>query len=384
MPGKRKVRFGIIGCGLMGREFAVVSARWPALLDTRANPEIIAICDLNENLFDWYTDNFESIKITTTNYLDLLSEKDIDIIYCAVPHNLHEKFYTDIIRAGKHLLGEKPFGIDIEANKRILEVIKAHPDVFVRCSSEFPFYPGGHQVQKYIQENPWGRIIEVHSGHLHSSDLNFEKAINWKRMIDINGEYGCLGDLGMHALHIPIRSRWIPKRLSASLSKIVTERPDGKGGMAPCETWDNGTISCEVEHPTDSYTFPMTLKTYRIAPGEIDTWYIEVIGTKFSVKFSTKFPKTLQTMHYENGGVQEWRHEDVAYTSAYKTITGPIFEFGFTDAILQMWAAVIDEFTERRDNMPFGCITPQETRLQHRILTAALESGKCGRVVELD
>ncbi|NIR51462.1 Gfo/Idh/MocA family oxidoreductase [candidate division KSB1 bacterium] len=383
MKDRRRLRFGIIGCGLMGREFAVACARWPALLDMRAKPEIIAICDLNESLFDWFTGNFDSIKMVTSNYEDLLSEKDIDVIYCAVPHHLHEKFYTDIIRAHKHLVGEKPFGIDIEANRTILEVIKAHPDVFVRCSSEFPFFPGGHQIHKYILENKWGQIIEVHSGYLHSSDLNFEKPINWKRMIEFNGEYGCLGDLGMHALHLPIRSRWIPKRISASLSKIVTERPDGKGAMVPCETWDNGTISCEVEHPTDGYTFPMTVKTYRIAPGETDTWYIEVIGSKFSAKFSTKFPKTLQTMHYVNGRSQEWRSEDIGYTSAYKTITGPIFEFGFTDAILQMWAAMIDEFTEPRNNMPFGCVKPEETYLQHKILTAALESGKSGQAVEL-
>ena len=88
-------------------------------------------------------------------------------------------------------------------------------------------------------------------------------------------------------------------------------------------------------------------------------------------------------MHYVNGGSQEWRHEDVGYSSAYKTITGPIFEFGFTDAILQMWAAIIDEFTGPRDNIPFGCIRPEETYLQHKILTAALESGKRGKTVEL-
>jgi len=384
MTAKRKISFGIIGCGLMGREFAVACARWPALLDLPAAPEIVAICDVNEKLFDWYTDNFDSIKTVTTNYQDLLSDKKIDIIYCAVPHHLHEKLYSDIIRAQKHLIGEKPFGIDIEANRKILDVIKAHPAVFVRCSSEFPFFPGGHRIHKFIRDNNWGRIIEVHSGYLHSSDLNFDKPINWKRMIEFNGEYGCLGDLGMHALHIPIRSRWIPKRLSASLSKIVTERPDAKGAMVPCETWDNATVSCEVEHPTDGYTFPMTFKTYRIAPGETDTWYIEVSGTKFSAKFSTKFPKTLQTMRYVNGGPQEWRSEDVGYASAYKTITGPIFEFGFTDAILQMWAALLDEFTQPREDMPFGCIRPEETYLQHQILAAALKSGKSGKTVELN
>ncbi|MCA9740484.1 Gfo/Idh/MocA family oxidoreductase [candidate division KSB1 bacterium] len=383
MAEKRTIRFGIIGCGLMGREFAVASARWPALLETKARPEIVAICDLNESLFGWYRQNFPSIRQFTTKYHELLANQDVEIVYCAVPHNLHEQFYMDILKAGKHLLGEKPFGIDAAANERILAVIDAHPHLFVRCSSEFPFFPGGHQVHKYILENPWGRIIEVHSGYLHSSDLNFQKPINWKRMIEFNGEYGCLSDLGMHAMHIPLRVRWIPRRVYASLSKIVTERPDGKGSTAPCVTWDNGTITCEVEHPTDGYTFPMTLKTYRISPGETDTWYIEVIGTKFSAKFSTKFPKTLKTMHYVDGDTQEWRHEDVGYGSAYKTITGPIFEFGFTDAILQMWAALVEEFVDRPAHMPFGCITPEETRLQHKILAAALTSGKTHQVVEI-
>src|SRR5680860_787479 len=260
---KKKIKFGIIGCGLMGREFAVASARWPALLEKIPKPEIIAICDVNEDLFDWYTDNFESIKTATTDYRELLSNGEIEAIYCAVPHSLHEKIYIDIIKAGKHLMGEKPFGIDLEANMKIMEVVRENPQVFVRCSSEFPFYPGAHRIQKFIKEDPWGKIIEVNAGFLHSSDINFNKKINWKRTIDINGEYGCMGDLGMHALHIPLRSRWIPKRVSASLSNIVTERPDDKGEIVPCKTWDNATLACTVDHPKGLYEFPMTLKTYR-------------------------------------------------------------------------------------------------------------------------
>ncbi|WP_261807696.1 Gfo/Idh/MocA family oxidoreductase [Paenibacillus sp. N3.4] len=41
-----------------------------------------------------------------------MADDEIDAIYCAVPHHLHEQIYIDIIKAGKHLLGEKPFGID--------------------------------------------------------------------------------------------------------------------------------------------------------------------------------------------------------------------------------------------------------------------------------
>ena len=383
MTRKKRIKFGIIGCGLMGREFAVATARWPAMLETTACPEIIAICDVNKDLFSWYTDNFDTIKTTTTSYQELLSNNEIDAIYCAVPHNLHEKLYIDIIKAGKHLMGEKPFGIDLEANKKIMEAIRENPNVFVRCSSEFPCYPGAHQIQKFIQENQWGKIVEVNAGFLHSSDVNFNKPINWKRMIDVNGEYGCMGDLGMHALHIPIRSGWIPKKISASLSNIVTERTDGKGRIIPCETWDNATLSCIVDHPQENYNFPMTLKTYRFAPGEIDTWYLEVIGTKFSARYSTKYPKTLQTMHYENGGKQEWRAEDLGYASVFNTVTGGIFEFGFTDAILQMWGSFVEELTNPDFNKTFGCITPEETLIQHQILTAALKSGKTGNTQSL-
>ncbi len=384
MSTKRKIKCGIIGCGLMGREFAMAAAKWPSLIDMEAEPEIISVCDLNENLFEWYLENFSTIKKAAVDYQELLNDKDIEFIYCSVPHNLHEKIYIDIINAGKSLMGEKPFGIDLIANKKILEAIKKHPESFIRCSSEFPFYPGGYEISKKILENQWGRIIEVNCGFLHSSDLNFEKPINWKRMVKTNGEYGCMGDLGMHALHLPIRSSWLPKSLYTTLSKIVTERSDGKGKMVTCETWDNATIHSLVEHPEDHYDFPMTVKTYRIAPGETNTWYIEIIGTKFSIRYSTKSPKLLQTMYYKNGGKQEWKNEDLGYNSVYKTITGAIFEFGFTDAILQMWASFIDEFNLRNKVMPLGCITAEETHVQHLILTAALKSGKSGKSVILN
>ena len=40
----------------------------------------------------------------------LLENPEVEAVYCAVPHNLHAQVYSDVIRAGKHLLGEKPFG----------------------------------------------------------------------------------------------------------------------------------------------------------------------------------------------------------------------------------------------------------------------------------
>jgi predicted dehydrogenase len=370
-----EIRFGVIGLGLMGREFASAAARWIHLSNLNVRPVLVAACDTNEKAFDWFRTSVPTLQFTTTNYQELLARPDVDAIYCAVPHNLHAQVYCDIIEAGKHLLGEKPFGIDLVANQKINDAIAAHQKVFVRCSSELPFYPGGIAIIRSLLEDDFGEFVEVESGLLHSSDLNPEKPINWKRMIEFNGEYGCMGDLGMHALHVPLRFGWFPRRVEAQLTKIVKERPDGKGGMAPCRTWDNATIFGEVEMPA-GHCFPITVHTKRIAPGETNTWFLKVIGTKRSMAFSTKYPRTLQVMDYKPGGVQAWQQIDLGYQSAYPTITGAIFEFGFTDTILQMWAAFCDELAHGRTGMqqPFYCVTPEEAHQSHLIFTEALRS----------
>jgi predicted dehydrogenase len=381
MPTRKIIRFGVIGLGLMGREFASAAARWCHLLNLDFAPQITAICDSSPALFGWFEDNFDTIRVKSTDYHDLLSSSEVDAIYCAVPHNLHEQFYTDIIRAGKHLLGEKPFGIDLKANRAIMDVIAAHPDVVVACSSEFPFLPGAQRIAQYVREGRFGEIIEVAAGLLHSSDLDPNKKINWKRMIDINGEYGCMGDLGMHPLHLPLRFGWMPSSVYASLSNVVRQRPNASGELVPCETWDNATLSCHVER--EGQGFPMTIQTYRIAPGEMNTWYIRILGTQFSAEYSTKYPKTLRTMPYQSGGEQAWHTADLGYETLYPTITGGIFEFGFSDSILQMWAAFCDQVAHGREAVRFPCATPEETAQHHSVLTAALISGREGRAVAL-
>jgi predicted dehydrogenase len=380
---RKIIRFGVIGCGLMGKEFASAAARWCHLTNVDFEPKIVAVCDANSAATQWFQENIASVEAAYTDYKELLANPSVDAIYCAVPHNLHAQIYIDIIESGKHLLGEKPFGIDQEANRLISEAIIQHPNVIVRCSSEFPFYPGAQQIFQWVEENKFGTIIEVEAGFWHSSDLDPTKVINWKRRIATNGEYGCMGDLGMHVLHLPMRYGWKPKSVRALLSKIVPERPDGKGNMVPCETWDNAILACDVE--TEGQQFPMILSTKRIAPGNANTWFIRITGTDFSAEFTTKNPKQVASLPYTPGGNQAWHVVDAPYKSAYGTITGGIFEFGFSDSILQMWASFCDELAHGKDTQqPFYCATPEEAAGSHKVFTAALESNRTGQTISID
>lgn len=378
----RTVRFGIIGCGLMGREFGSAAARWFHLSEMDVKPEIVAVCDKNPELTRWFETHFPSVKQVTDDYRALLENPEVEAVYIAVPHNLHREFYGAAVAAGKHLMGEKPFGIDMEANAAIQRTLREHPEVFVRCSSESPFFPAMQKIGQMIEADAFGDIIEVHSGFLHSSDLDFNKPINWKRMLAFNGEYGCMGDLGMHACHMPFRAGWVPRNVRAVLSNIVRQRPDGRGGMAECETWDNATLLCEAADARGA-PFPLTIRTHRIAPGHKNSWYLEILGVKASARWSSKQANTLETLVY-SGGEQPWQVCDMGHEMAYKSITGGIFETGFSDVILQMWAAFLYELEHGEPIRRFaGCVTPKEVDASHRLFTAALESQRTGQTVAL-
>jgi predicted dehydrogenase len=307
--------------------------------------ELVAVCDLVEKQREWFR-QIPTVKLITADHKELLASPDVDVVYVAVPHNLHEALYLDVLKAGKDLLAEKPFGVDLQAAYSIAAAAKSSGR-FVRCSSEFPFLPGAQRAYQIAREGKLGKLLEVHSCFHHSSDL----------------------DLGMHTVHVPFRLGWKPKRVYVQLQKIYHERPDGKGGMAPCDTWDNALLHTEVE--IDGAEVPVRFEMKRLAPGETNTWFIEILGTEGGVKYSTKEPKTLWT--FQRGKEQIWQRTDLGFHGPFPTITGGIFEPGFPDCFLQMWAAFLAERAGKLDNR-FGCVTPEEAVFSHKLFAAALAS----------
>jgi predicted dehydrogenase len=365
----RRVGVGIVGAGLMGRELAAAIGRWAALEEHPVRPELVAVCDTNEAALSWF-DRVDSVRLRTADYADLLADDDVEVLYLAVPHHLHERLYLDAIGAGKDFLAEKPFGIDLEAATRIVEQLHANPDVFVRCSSEMPFFPGAQLAVETIRSGALGELIGVDGDFLHSSDLDRAKPINWKRQARFCGEIGVMGDLGMHVAHVPLRLGWRPRTVFARLQDIVTERPGPDGDPVRCDTIDNATLHCDAG-------FPLTLRTHRIAPGHLNTWRITALGMDGGVAFSTAEPKAVHRFEVRDGR-QVWERQELGSQSVFPTITGGIFEFGFADAVLQMWAAFLAERVGALDGR-FGCATPQEALDSHRIFAAALRSGETGR-----
>jgi predicted dehydrogenase len=367
------VRIGIIGGGLMGRELAAVCGSWDLLIEHPSRPRIVAVADPSEAARDWFA-RVATVETLTDDWRTLVEDSSIDVLYIAVPHHLHEEIYVAAAAAGRDFLAEKPFGIDLGAADRIVAAVQAS-DAFVRVSSEFPFYPGAQRAYAYAASGALGDLLDVRSGFWHSSDINRAKPINWKRRVETCGEIGVMGDLGLHVAHVPLRLGWDPRVVYARLDNVVTERPGPDGAPVACDTWDNALLTCTAQPPTGR-DFTMLWETRRIAPGHANTWYFEAIGMDGGVRFTTREPAVMRRFTVRDGE-QIWEEIQPGNVSAWPVVSGAIFEFGFGDALLQMWAAYLAERTGDL-GARFGTATPREALQAHRVFAAALRSSATG------
>ncbi|MEG2924643.1 MAG: gfo/Idh/MocA family oxidoreductase, partial [Oscillospiraceae bacterium] len=183
----------------------------------------------------------------------------------------------------------------------------------------------------------------------------------------------------IHTQHLPFALGFNPLTVSAQLCNIAKERPDETGKAVPCETWDNAIVMCETQNQNGD-VFPMQLEMKRMAPGCTNTVEYEIYGLKMSAKFTSDDPNAL---HYieTKGREQAWSRIVVGQQTQFPVITGSIFEFGFSDSLLQMFAAFVSEL--RGLPFEFGCLTPKEALLSHKVLTAALSAYKERKIITL-
>jgi hypothetical protein len=198
-----------------------------------------------------------------------------------------------------------------------------------------PFFPGAQLAYETIAQASSARSIEVQHDFLHSSDLDRSKPINWKRQARYCGAIGVMGDLGMHVAHLPLRLGWRrPPSTPSSATSSPSARPrDRRARPVRHDRQRHAAVRrrlpADPAHPPD-----------RARPHE----HLAHLATGMDggVSFSTAQPKTVHRFALRDGR-QVWERFEVGSQSAFATITGPIFEFGFADAILQMWAAYLAE-----------------------------------------
>jgi predicted dehydrogenase len=111
-----RIRWGILGTGNIARQFAVgVAASRRGVL--------AAVGSRRRATAEGFATNFCVERVADT-YDDLVGSSDVDAVYVSLPNHLHREWTVKALRAGKHVLCEKPFAVDAAESAEMFDAAR--------------------------------------------------------------------------------------------------------------------------------------------------------------------------------------------------------------------------------------------------------------------
>ena len=96
-------------------------------------------------------------------YEDLLADADIDAVYIPLPNHLHVPWSIKALEAGKHVLCEKPIGLDTDEAETLLKAAQAHPELKVMEAFMYRMHPQWQRTRELVQSGAIGELRAVQS-----------------------------------------------------------------------------------------------------------------------------------------------------------------------------------------------------------------------------
>ena len=188
---KARIRWGIVGAGRIAKTFANDIEHAP-------HASLYAIAARKLESAQAFADGF-SIAHAYGSYAELFADPNVDAVYIATPHSHHKDQAIAALRAGKHVLCEKPATVTPEELEEVIAVAIEERRYFMEGMWTY-FMPVIQKAQQWIAEGRIGNLCHVRADfgfHLpYSPDL---------REYDNRLAGGCLLEMGIY----PIAMAWL-------------------------------------------------------------------------------------------------------------------------------------------------------------------------------
>lgn len=147
---------------------------------------------------------------TYGSYEDLLADPEIDAIYNPLPNHLHVPWSIKALEAGKHVLCEKPIGLNAAQAQQLVDAAAQHPHLKVMEAFMYRFHPQWQRARELVQGGSIGELRTIQTVFSYYLD----DPTNIRNRAEVGG--GALYDIGCYPISI---SRFIfdaePRRVSA-------------------------------------------------------------------------------------------------------------------------------------------------------------------------
>jgi len=180
------MNIAIIGAGLIGRKRALALPKHFLKI----------ICDIDKQKADYLAKEFKCE--AETDWKKIIDNKNIDAVIISTTNNLLSKIATEAIKNGKHVLIEKPGGINKEQLLRTYNAYKKNP-VVVMYGYNHRFHPALQRAKYLVDSKKYGSVLFIRARYGHGGRLGYEK--DWRFNKELSGG-GELIDQGCHLIDL--------------------------------------------------------------------------------------------------------------------------------------------------------------------------------------
>ena len=222
-----KTRIGIIGCGGMARSHA---SRFEDVLD---KIEVTAVCDIDQEKALAVADLLSDSPVVETDYRNIYDH--VDAVLIVVPHHMHHPVSMDCLKAGKHVLVEKPMALNqTECVEMIAEAERQNRILMVAYCMRF--HPLVVKMKELLDAKAYGEVFQL---SIWTEQLTQRDEGHWSRSAATLGggqffSHGChYVDLMLWMLGKPVRgnhygtNKCTPWMEREGTSNVTIEFEDG-------------------------------------------------------------------------------------------------------------------------------------------------------------
>lgn len=259
-PKSGPIRFGVLGLGAIAQ-----TAHLPVLAKMRG-AEIAALCDNDAAKARGIAQRF-GVKTWCTDIEDLLETPGLDAVVICSPNHAHEVHALSALKAGLHVLVERPFALNARGVERIVAAGEK-VDRIAMVANNHRFRHDAQTLDSFLRGGELGKLVAVRAGAYR----RVGPSAPWRQRRQEAGG-GSFLELGLPLLDL---AGWLTDFPRVTRVAAAMERPRGANAVE-----DAAFVMIECQG-----NFTVTIDTRWNYVSDEDRWWFEIIGTQGSARLS--------------------------------------------------------------------------------------------------
>lgn len=217
---------------------------------------------------------------------EVAGDSAVDVVHVCTPNATHLPYAAAALRAGKHVVCEKPLGVSLREAQTLAD-LAVSTNVVATVPFVYRYYPTVREAAARAAANEFGVIRLIHGSYLQDW-LSDPSAWNWRVDAAQGGPSRAFADIGVHWCDL---AEFITgDRITSLCARLSTADDRARNGAGPVEreTEDAATVLFETAGGASG-----TLIVSQISHGQKNRLWLEIDGTSGSLVFDQESPDRL-------------------------------------------------------------------------------------------